>query len=142
MKTTTTTTTTTNDLNHLNNFFSTIPWWFHVNFGFSWSGSGANILGYLSRGWSTEYHICYYVSKCLSWSVVFRSCVCHLDKLHYSRWRRRRLLLKQMTFGMYIHVYTNFYAKAVAFQLMRRSHQARPVTTATIDQSQLIVTLS
>ena len=30
--------------------------------------------------WSTEYHICYYVSNCSSWSVVFKSSVCHLVK--------------------------------------------------------------
>ena len=27
-----------------------------------------------------EYHICYYVSNCSSWSVVFKSYVCHLGK--------------------------------------------------------------
>ena len=31
--------------------------------------------------WSTEYHICYYVSNCSSWSVVFKSSVCHLDNV-------------------------------------------------------------
>ena len=31
--------------------------------------------------WSTEYHICYYVSNCSSWCVVFKSNVCHLGKL-------------------------------------------------------------
>ena len=30
--------------------------------------------------WSTEYHICYYVSNCSSRSVVFKSSVCHLGK--------------------------------------------------------------
>ena len=30
--------------------------------------------------WSTEYHICHYVSKCSSGSVVFKSSVCHLGK--------------------------------------------------------------
>ena len=30
--------------------------------------------------WSTEYYICYYVSNCSSWSVVFKSSVCHLGK--------------------------------------------------------------
>ena len=34
--------------------------------------SGANTWGYISRGWSTEYHICYYISKCSSWPVVFK----------------------------------------------------------------------
>ena len=34
----------------------------------------------LSRGLSTEYHICYYISKCSSWPVVFKSSVCHLGK--------------------------------------------------------------
>ena len=27
-----------------------------------------------------ENHFCYYVSNCSSWSVVFRSSVCHLGK--------------------------------------------------------------
>ena len=27
-----------------------------------------------------EYHICYYISKCSSWPVVFKSSVCHLGK--------------------------------------------------------------
>ena len=30
--------------------------------------------------WSTEYQFCYYVSNCSSWSVVFKSSVCHLGK--------------------------------------------------------------
>ena len=42
--------------------------------------SGANIMGYLSRGWSVEYHICFYIPKCSSWSVVLKSSVCHLGK--------------------------------------------------------------
>ena len=37
-------------------------------------------LGLSFKGWSTEYHICYYISKCSSWSVVFKSSVCHLGK--------------------------------------------------------------
>ena len=41
---------------------------------------GANTWGSLSRGWSTEYHIPYYISKCLSWPVVFKSSICHLGK--------------------------------------------------------------
>ena len=40
----------------------------------------ANTWGCLSRGWSTEYHICYYISKCSSWPVVFKSSVCHFGK--------------------------------------------------------------
>ena len=27
-----------------------------------------------------DYHICYYISKCSSWPVVFKSSVCHLGK--------------------------------------------------------------
>ena len=42
--------------------------------------SEANTWGYLSRGWSTEYHICYYISKCSSWSVVYKSSICHFGK--------------------------------------------------------------
>ena len=37
-------------------------------------------MGYLSRGWSMEYHICFYISKCSYWSVVLKSSVCHLGK--------------------------------------------------------------
>ena len=43
--------------------------------------SGANTWGYLSRGESTEYHVCYYISKCSSWPVGFKSSVFHLDKM-------------------------------------------------------------
>ena len=42
--------------------------------------SGANTWVWLSRGWSTENHICYYISKCSSWPIVFKSSVCHLGK--------------------------------------------------------------
>ena len=42
--------------------------------------SGANTWGYISRGWSTDYHICNFISKCSSWSVVFKSSVYHLGK--------------------------------------------------------------
>ena len=42
--------------------------------------SGANAWGYLSRGWSAEYHICYYIPKYSSWSVDFKSSVYHLGK--------------------------------------------------------------
>ena len=30
--------------------------------------------------WSTKYHIFYYISKCSSWSVDFKSSVCHFCK--------------------------------------------------------------
>ena len=30
--------------------------------------------------WSTEYHICYYVSNCSSWSVVFKPSIFQLGK--------------------------------------------------------------
>ena len=42
--------------------------------------SGANIMDYLSRGWSMEYHICFSIPKCSYWSVVLKSSVCHLGK--------------------------------------------------------------
>ena len=42
--------------------------------------NGANTRGYLSRGKSTEYHICYYISKWSSWPIVFKSSICHLGK--------------------------------------------------------------
>ena len=42
--------------------------------------SGAKTWEYLSRGWSTEYHICYYTPKCSSWPVVFKSSICYLGK--------------------------------------------------------------
>ena len=42
--------------------------------------SGANTCGYLSKGWSTEYHMCYYISKYSCWTVDFKSSVCHLGK--------------------------------------------------------------
>ena len=37
-------------------------------------------MGYLSKGWSMEYHICFYIPKWLSWSVILKSSVCHLGK--------------------------------------------------------------
>ena len=51
-------------------------WSFEISEGIS----GANIMGYLSRGWSMEYHICFYIPKCSYWSVVLKSSVCHLCK--------------------------------------------------------------
>ena len=37
-------------------------------------------MGYLSRGWSMEYQICFYIPRGSSWSVVLKSSVCHLGK--------------------------------------------------------------
>ena len=42
--------------------------------------SGANLMGYLSRGWSTECNICFHISKWSSGSLVIKFSVCHLGK--------------------------------------------------------------